>query len=397
MKKLFSLLLVLALCAGMGVPALAAGFSDVPAGHYAAGAIESCVARGIVSGYADGTFRPREGLTRAQFCVMLARAFYPEQAAGENQGAPWFASGVLALKNAGVLKGAAFEDYAENENIMNQQATRFDMAQLIVNILSSKGFAPAEEQKEEARRSIADKQGIPEKYRDAVEAVYALGIITGYPDGSFGGWNTMNRGQGCVVIYRMAEYVPASSAPGLEPAPPAAPEQPEAPEAPAAKTLTNGSPVSEANVEALLNELRAKYPEGTSFVNGYRKGVMSTDVRGATNNYIFKDSNVPVSITAGCGGWAAFVSDYIFGQTGFPARKVTLSNARPGDIGISVDQDGKLTHVFIVISYPTHDDDAEMTKLYGTDASTEQGGKYAIYWDYGHSQYDDGYGYKLEI
>ena len=58
MKKILALLLALALCAGLSAPALAAGFPDVPPGHYAASAIDACVAKGIASGYADGTFRP---------------------------------------------------------------------------------------------------------------------------------------------------------------------------------------------------------------------------------------------------------------------------------------------------------------------------------------------------
>ena len=87
-KKLFSFLLALALCAGLSAPALAAGFSDVPAGHYAASAIDDCVAKGIVSGYANGTFKPDEPVTRAQFCVMLARAFYPQETAAPEPEAP---------------------------------------------------------------------------------------------------------------------------------------------------------------------------------------------------------------------------------------------------------------------------------------------------------------------
>ena len=78
MKKLVSLFLVLVLSLGLCVPTLAAGFSDVPAGHYAASAIDTCVSKGIASGYSDGTFKPGDTVTRAQFCVMLARAFYPE-------------------------------------------------------------------------------------------------------------------------------------------------------------------------------------------------------------------------------------------------------------------------------------------------------------------------------
>ena len=46
-----------------------------------------------------------------------------------------------------------------------------------------------------------------------------------------------------------------------------------------------------------------KYPEHTSFVNGYSAGNNSTDVRTAVRSY--KDSNgLYCSTSAGCGGWA---------------------------------------------------------------------------------------------
>ena len=50
MKKWISLCLALLLCAGLATPACAAGFSDVPAGRHAAGAIRQFVAKGVVSG-----------------------------------------------------------------------------------------------------------------------------------------------------------------------------------------------------------------------------------------------------------------------------------------------------------------------------------------------------------
>jgi len=73
MKKILSLILTLSLWAGLSVPALAAEFTDVPAGHTFYSGIMDCAGKGITSGYEDGTFRPANPVTRAQFCVMLSR------------------------------------------------------------------------------------------------------------------------------------------------------------------------------------------------------------------------------------------------------------------------------------------------------------------------------------
>ncbi|MGP4070400.1 N-acetylmuramoyl-L-alanine amidase [Halobacillus sp. B29] len=50
-------------------------FPDVTEEHYASGYIASAAEKGIISGYADGTFHPNEKVTRAQMATLLARAF----------------------------------------------------------------------------------------------------------------------------------------------------------------------------------------------------------------------------------------------------------------------------------------------------------------------------------
>jgi hypothetical protein len=49
-------------------------FVDVPATHWAASYVDTLACDGIVSGYADGTFRPQNPTTRAQLTKMLALA-----------------------------------------------------------------------------------------------------------------------------------------------------------------------------------------------------------------------------------------------------------------------------------------------------------------------------------
>ncbi|MGY2897242.1 hypothetical protein ACVWZX_005288, partial [Deinococcus sp. UYEF24] len=47
--------------------------TDVPAGHWAKDAIDKIVAKGIILGYPDGTFRGTQNLTRYEAAVIIAR------------------------------------------------------------------------------------------------------------------------------------------------------------------------------------------------------------------------------------------------------------------------------------------------------------------------------------
>lgn len=266
MKKLVSLCLALLLCVSLAAPACAAGFSDVPASHYAAAAIDSCVAAGVASGYADGTFRPSAPLTNAQFCVMVSRAFYPERVKEYDEpfyrDFGWYGPNVFALMEdrekgrKSLLDNVSFQWDAVGEN-MDRGITRYDMAQLMTNIMADKGFQATEAQK--AQASIHDYVLIPEVYQEAVKNVFALGIITGYADGSFGGDKTMNRGQGCAVIGRMGQYIPIagqSAQKPTTPAQPAQPTQPTQPTQPAPNALTPAE--ASAELMRLLNAQRTK-------------------------------------------------------------------------------------------------------------------------------------------
>lgn len=58
-----------------------AAFKDVPATSDASAHIEAARAKGILSGYPDGTFRPNEKVDRSQLALFLNRAFAYEGAA----------------------------------------------------------------------------------------------------------------------------------------------------------------------------------------------------------------------------------------------------------------------------------------------------------------------------
>ena len=404
MKRILSLVLALILCTSLAVPALAADFSDVPPSHNFYPAVADCSSKGIVGGYPDGTFRPSATVTRSNFCVMLSRAFYPSDIKKYTNDFTLsygsFYPNYLALKNNFIWNNVSFNTgsiydsgFAES---MNLGISRYDMAQLMTNIMNARGFAAGEAEKNAAASKITDYSSIPGQYRDAVANVYALGVIGGYSDGSFNGGGIMNRGQAAAVIYRMTQAVPVEAPAPETPAVPA-PETPEAPapetpSTPAAGTLTNGKPITVENVTELMNELRAQYPSKTD-AGTYSGGPMT--IRKIINTYTFTGNSGTTSTSYACGGWAARVFDYIFGQD-VTFRQVSYDEARVGDLLIKVDSQGRLMHVAIVSDRKTIN--GRPNQVCTTDANVGNGGVNVMLWDLGRAdpiKYDFDYTYDI--
>lgn len=55
----------------------ATAFKDVPTGYWAKAYIEALAAQNIIAGFPDGTFRPNEPVTRAQFATIITKALTP--------------------------------------------------------------------------------------------------------------------------------------------------------------------------------------------------------------------------------------------------------------------------------------------------------------------------------
>ena len=381
-------------------------FSDVPEGHTFFEAIMDCAAKGITSGYADGTFRPTNSVTCAQFCVMLSRAFYPadiEKYPDPTGKLAWFSPNTTALYYNKILDNTSFKASYINRTVMDQAISRYDMATLMTNIMKAKGFSATAAQKTEAQKKIADYKNIPSQYQDAVKNVFALGIITGYSNGTFGGNNIMNRGQGCVVIYRMMKYTPAATttpdvddsgkptgntgstgstgntgSTGTGTAEPPKTETPKT-ETPKPTTvnvtsqkrsdgngtewtvpdnghavglLNNGKAATEANVLAMIEEAKKIWPHGMTWGafkagatgNNYYKYTYGSPAERAIGRY-------HVDAYSACGAFACMLSDYIFGVSGNPARKLTdNTQVRPGDICVNINGKGEATHVYVAIT-----------------------------------------------
>lgn len=340
-KRSLTLLLTLVLLMGTAVSASAAetGFSDLPAGYWAGEAIRNVAGKNIVSGYQDGTFRPGQKVTYGQFAVLLARAFYPKEVrAYEDQGyggaAPWYWSSVAALRDHDALKGTAMgRDTGWPElKCGGDDVTRFDMAQLAYNIMRDYEQTGSAVEREVVHFRIRDWADISAEYQDAVTACYVLQVLRGHIDGDFDGAALMNRAQSCVVIDRLGKALGVNIGTG---------EYTSA--GPAGATLLSGLPVTEENVKDLLQRVVTEW-QGNVLASTYAEGNSSAEVQAVIWSY--DDANgKKLSMTSGSGGYAAMLSDRVFGRHGFPARKLDdITKMRAGDLVITLDN-GKIVRV----------------------------------------------------
>ena len=72
-KKIISLILALTFVMSAAPSVFAKDFTDLNNGHWAYKAISTLVAEGTINGYEDGSFKPNETVTRAQFVKMIGK------------------------------------------------------------------------------------------------------------------------------------------------------------------------------------------------------------------------------------------------------------------------------------------------------------------------------------
>lgn len=340
-KRIISASLALVLLMGTAVPALGArtGFSDVPGGYWAGEAIRETADQGVITGYPNGTFRPGQKVTNAQFAVILARAFYPEEVkAYTDQGyggpAPWYWASMAALRDHDVLRDTAMGEDEGWPKLKCDGAsvTRYEMAQLAYNIMRDYEETGSGVEREVVRFRVRDWDAIPEKYRDAVTACYVLTVLRGGTDGNFSGEALMTRAQSCVVLQRLGKALSVEIGTGEYIS-----------NGVSGATLASGQPITEENVKDLLQRVAAEWSGDTRGMH-YASGDSSAEVRAVIWSYTKADGS-KLSMTTGPGGYAALLSDRVFGLYGFPARKLDdITKMRAGDIVITL-ENGKIAQV----------------------------------------------------
>ncbi|MCA9385332.1 S-layer homology domain-containing protein [Candidatus Dojkabacteria bacterium] len=108
----------------IAIPVLA-GFPDVPENHEYKTAIEFVQGEGIVNGYGDGTYRPANTITRAEFTKIIVNSRYPKEEIDTCGDFPFpdvdeanaFANFICLAYEKGVVSGYTDGTYRPNETI----------------------------------------------------------------------------------------------------------------------------------------------------------------------------------------------------------------------------------------------------------------------------------------
>ncbi|WP_141505528.1 asparaginase domain-containing protein [Paenibacillus luteus] len=171
-------------------------FTDI-SGHWAEAAIKEAVAAGIVKGYVDGTFKPNNTVTRAEFSVMLMGALKAE---GEGAAlaftdnakiADWAKDAVARAVKAEIISGYPDGTFRPSSNIL-----RMEMVSMIA---SGAGLTLDPN----ATTSFVDNKDIPAWAMGAIKAVSDKSIIQGRTGNVFAPKATATRADAITIIMNL--------------------------------------------------------------------------------------------------------------------------------------------------------------------------------------------------
>lgn len=165
--------------------------SDI-AGNWAEANIKQLLAAGAIKGYPDGSFKPGNTITRAEFASVLVKAFQLEAKSGKlfsDTVQHWAKESISTANAAGIVNGYSNNTFGPDDSI-----TREQMAVMI-----SKAAKLAA-----AKNSLvfADSISISDWAKAAVASCHENSIISGYLDNTFKPQGKATRAEAATVIVK---------------------------------------------------------------------------------------------------------------------------------------------------------------------------------------------------
>ena len=180
-------------------------FPDV-VGHWAEDYISDLADRGILTGYEDGNYKPDIGVTRQEVAVIMTRALGLEEKAASAQYAQkdsgfadddtiaaWGRGAINLMVEMGIYTGYGDNEFKPDRIILRQE--------LIAVVMRY-----AEQTEEGMQAAYEDDHEIHGYAESFVAHASELGIVNGYPDGTFKPLNSVTRAEAAKIIYGVIEY-----------------------------------------------------------------------------------------------------------------------------------------------------------------------------------------------
>ena len=163
--------------------------SDI-SGHWAEAGIIELVALGAIGGYPDGTFKPDNKITRAEFTSILVPAFKLELRSGKafaDTDGHWAQEAIATASSFGIVSGYDADTFGPDDPV-----TREQMAAMVVK---AAGLTPAAE-----ALTFTDSGSISDWAKSSMAAAVKNGIINGYPDNTVRPQGNATRAEAVTVI-----------------------------------------------------------------------------------------------------------------------------------------------------------------------------------------------------
>lgn len=179
--------------------ATVSSFSDLGDAAWAREAVTNLFNKGVINGKTASSFAPNDDITRAEFAKIVVKAFGLEDTSAnvsefsDVKAGDWYYTAVASAYNKGIIKG-----YANGTFGVNDKITRQDMAVIIYRAtqVANKTIAPVKD-----GIAFDDSADIASYASEAVSALQKGGVINGMTATTFAPKATATRAQAAQMIY----------------------------------------------------------------------------------------------------------------------------------------------------------------------------------------------------
>ena len=193
-KKLIPLILSFLIVISTFVPSFGVTPVNDYESHWAKDEIQLAFDAGIVKGYLDGSFKPDNTITRAEFFEIVNNTFnfnsMSEITYTDVEDDDWYASTIAKAKEAGYISGYPDGSIQPKGNI-----SREETAVIISNL---NGLTA-----DSNTANYTDAASISDWSKEDIIAVGEAGIMIGYPDGSFKPKAPLTRAEALVAVVKL--------------------------------------------------------------------------------------------------------------------------------------------------------------------------------------------------
>ena len=186
-------------------------FSDVPYWHWAQADIKIMSDTLNIEGYPDGTFKPDNSITVAEFTKLFVSLLHEEHQIDQSfEGNHWSDKyRKKAIEQEYILVGEF------DQEDLDREITRQEIARMVSRVFDDVDINAS------TKNTIKDFNTIADVYQNHILKAYQLGILNGYTDGTFKATGNATRAEALKILSVMNEVINVP-----EPIEPAEPSKP---------------------------------------------------------------------------------------------------------------------------------------------------------------------------